>query len=443
MISRRHLIGLAGLATLGSVAACSPSQTGSVPGGTGATSPAAGGGGTGGGAKTTLSVWSWRTEDKAAYEKIFAEFTKKNPDIAVTFQPYKNTEYNQILATGLKGAQGPDVAQLKSYGGLQALVNDQSLTPLGDDFPGLEGFPAGAIAAMTARSDGKIYGVPFAIQTLQMFYSKKVFTEQGVDVPETWEDFLAACEKLKAAGIIPISLGGGEAQVQVPVFADIVGSARYGGQSFYEDVLAGRKDFTDPDYVAGLELAKTLQPYLPDSVTGTTADDARILFLTGKAAMLPALTAEMGVLLAQDPELEIGTFPVPAGDGWAAGKAVTPGFVDGGWGVSAKSPNQEAAMKLVEWMATTEFGQLFSDELKQITPVPGVEIKDESLAEMSQRYAESPAPYLMLVGFRYGQPWGTELVGTGVQELWLGQKSAEQVAADIQQGLEAWFEPES
>ena len=45
----------------------------------------------------TLSFWSWRPEDKEAYEGFIAQFNKKYPHIRVEFVPYKNTEYNTIL----------------------------------------------------------------------------------------------------------------------------------------------------------------------------------------------------------------------------------------------------------------------------------------------------------------------------------------------------------
>src|SRR5690606_32952303 len=58
-------------------------------------------------AQTTLTFWSWRTEDVAAYEKFIEAFREENPDIDVEFTPYLNTEYNTILATALQGGGGP------------------------------------------------------------------------------------------------------------------------------------------------------------------------------------------------------------------------------------------------------------------------------------------------------------------------------------------------
>ena len=73
-------------------------------------------------AQTTLTFWSWRTEDVAAYEKFIAAFRAENPDIDVEFTPYLNTEYNTILSTALQGGGGPDIVHLRAYGGMEPLA---------------------------------------------------------------------------------------------------------------------------------------------------------------------------------------------------------------------------------------------------------------------------------------------------------------------------------
>ena len=78
----------------------------------------------------TLTVWSWRTEDVDAYNQIFDVFEKAHPGVTVNFRAFKNTEYNQVLTTGLTGSGGPDVAQVRSYGLLQPNVAAKQLVPL-------------------------------------------------------------------------------------------------------------------------------------------------------------------------------------------------------------------------------------------------------------------------------------------------------------------------
>lgn len=159
--------------------------------------------------------------------------------------------------------------------------------------------------------------------------------------------------------------------------------------------------------------------------------------------MFPGGSFELGFFQTQAPDMEIGVFSAPPPPGSPATEAVVPGYVDGSYGVNAKSKNKDAAKELVSWMATQEFGQLFADELKQISPVPGVEPTDALVAEMARAYDERPAPYLLLVDFRYGQPSGTDLLGAGLQKMLLGKAAPEQVAADLQKGISQWFKPGS
>jgi raffinose/stachyose/melibiose transport system substrate-binding protein len=393
-----------------------------------------------GGDETTLTVWSWRTEDVEAYERIFDVYEESHPGVTVDFRTFKNTEYNQILSTGLTGDGGPDVTQLRAYGLLQPLVEGGNLVPL-DDVVDVEGFDETVLAGARGVSDDKLYGVPFAVQTLQVYYNKALFEENGIEVPETWENMVAAAEKLKGAGVTPFAVGGKDAWT-LPMLHDIVGSAHYGGSQFQQAVATGAADFTDPAWVASLGLLQQLQPYFPDDVVGVPYTDAQVLFATGQAAMFPGGSFELGFFTKQNPDLELGVFEVPPPPGSELTEPVTPGYADGSYGVSAASDAPEEATELVAWMATEEFGQLFTDELKQLSAVPGAEPSEPLLKEMADNYAESPAPYLMLVDFRYGTPSGTDLVGAGVQQLMLGEKDPAAVATDVQAGVSAWFSPQ-
>lgn len=391
--------------------------------------------------KTTLTVWSWSPEFEKQYATIWDAFEAENPDIEIDFRTYVASEYNQVLATGLTGSEGPDIVQLKSYGGLQAVVDGGNLMPIGGEVEGLDALADDVVAGLTARSDGEVYGVPLSVQTMQVYYNAEIFKEHDIEEPESWADLIKISKELKEAGIIPISIGGADTQVGVPVGTEVFTSSRYGGSEFAAEVLAGTKDFTDPDYVASLELMQELQPYLPDNVAGISTADSQALFLSGQAAMYPSLTAAAGLFGSQNPDLELGVFPAPVGKGWASSEALTPGFVDGGYGISSRTEHPEEAKRLLSWMTTVEFGQLVADELVQLNPVPGVDVSDPLLQEMLENYAANPAPYLMLTDFRYGQPWGSDLVGQNVQALWLGSEDGEQAAQKIHDGISAWFTP--
>ena len=66
------------------------------------------------------------------------------------------------------------------------------------------------ISRVTGRIE-KMY--MFTTQVMWM-YNKEIFEEVGVEVPETWDELVAVCEKLDAAGYQPLALDGDYASYQ-------------------------------------------------------------------------------------------------------------------------------------------------------------------------------------------------------------------------------------
>ncbi len=390
--------------------------------------------------KVTLTVWSWRTEDVDAYNQIFKVYEKEHPGVTVKFVAFVNTDYNNILATGLTGKSGPDVVQLRAYGGLQPLIEAGQLVPLDGKVKTLSNFTPAILKGATGVSDGHIYGVPFGIQAVAAYYNKAIFKKLGLSEPKTWDEFMSVLKALKKAGYIPLSVPAKDTWM-LPIIHDAVGAPRYGGPEFEKKVLAGETNFTDPNYVASIQLVKDLQPYMPDNVVGVSYQDSRTLFITQRAAIFIGGSFEVGFWRNQAPDLDIGIFRVPPPPNSVIKHSLTPGWMDGSYGVNAHSHAKEEAIKLVEWMGTPEFGQMFTEKIKQLSPIPGTQPKDPLLAKFAKFYAETPTPYLMLVDFRYGSPSGSTLLGNDLQKMLMGQMTAEEVAKDVQAGVSQWFKP--
>lgn len=422
----RTIVAMAALAGALTMTACSPSSKSDA-------SSTEGG-------KVTLTVWSWRVEDKAAYDKIFDAYEAKHPNVTVDFKPFKSTEYNKILATGLAGSDGPDVPQVRSYGQLQGTVASGALLPL-DGKVDLSGWDENVVTSAKGKKDGKVYSVPLARQTIQMFYNQGLFEKNGLKAPTTWAEFVAGSDKLAAAGVTPIAIGAKD-DWTLPIVHEVLAAPRFGGKAFREAVMSGSTSFTDPNWVASVQVVKDLAKYMPKNATGVAITDAQTLFSAEKAAMIPGGSFDLAVLQKANPALKIGVFQMPPAPGSPSGStATTPGWADGNFAVSAKSQHPAEATELVKWMATKEFGQMVADEVKQISAVPGVEYKDPLLKQMSDNYTNSGSPYLLLTDFRYGAPSGTELLGKGIQEMLLGTKDAAQVSKDLDAGVKTWFKP--
>ena len=67
-----------------------------------------------------------------------------------------------------------------------------------------------ALASQTL--EGKVYGMPIAALPGGIWYSKDLFKQAGIEkTPTTWDEFTQVIDKLKAANITPIALGGKDA----------------------------------------------------------------------------------------------------------------------------------------------------------------------------------------------------------------------------------------
>ena len=388
----------------------------------------------------TLSVWSWRTEDIEKYNKIFDVYEEAHPGLTVEFEAFQNTEYNQILTTGLAGSDGPDIPMVRAYGQLQPNIEAGQLEPIDGKVDGIDEIAPSVIAGAMGREDGKTYAVPLATQTLQMFYNKDIFEEHDLSVPKTWDDFIQVNETLVDSGVTPMALGAKDAWM-LPIFADIIGAGRYGGSDFEQKILDGSTTFEDPDYVASLELVNDMQEFMTPDVIGVSYTDSQIQFTSGQAAQFPGGSFEIATFTTQAPDMELGSYQVPLPPNAAAETPVTPGYSDGNFAINSKSENKEAAFELLNWLATPEFGQLVADELNQFSAIPGVTYSDKVMKEAWANYEASSAPYLLLVNFRYGEPQGTAVIGEQIQKMFLGQTDAAGAASALQTGVSQWFTP--
>ncbi len=388
----------------------------------------------------TLTVWSWRTEDEQAYNEIFDVYEAAHPGVTVEFVTFVNTDYNNILATGLTGEGGPDIAQLRAYGGLQPLTEAGQLVALDGKVETLANFTPGLLKGATGIKDGHVYGVPFGIQAVAAYYNKGIFDKLGLSEPKTWDEFINVLETLKKEGYIPLAAPAKDTWM-LPIIHDAVGAPRYGGPEFEKKVLAGETDFMDPNYIASIQLVKDLQPYMADDVVGVGYQDSRTLFITERAAIFIGGSFEVGFWRDQAGDLDLDVFRVPPAPDSVLDSPLTPGWMDGSYGVNAQSDAQEEAIELVTWMGTPEFGQMFTEKIKQLSPLADTKPVDPLLQKFAKFYAETPTSYLHLVNFRYGDPSGSTLLGNGIQKMLLGDMTAEEVAKSVQDGVSQWFKP--
>ncbi|KIL36035.1 sugar ABC transporter substrate-binding protein [Cohnella kolymensis] len=385
------------------------------------------------GEKAKLTIGSWRTEDREAYEKIIAAYNATNPNVEIVFNPSKNTEYNTILNTALQTGEGPDIIQLRPYAAGRQLADAGFLEPLDGQIKGLDTFSKDTLAAATG-TDGKVYGVPTVYSSTQVFYNVKIFKENNIEVPKTWDDMIKAAETLKAKGITPFAFGSKEGWL-LSLTHGALAPQFYGGSDFATKVLSGETNFQSEGYVSSLQMMKDLTPYFPENYEGLGMDDIRNLFVTEQAGMFVMGDWELAVMQKANPALELGVFPVPGKDG----KATVTTWVDGSFAVNAKSKNKAEALKFVEFMTTKEFGTLVVNELKKPSTLQGVTATDPIVSQLSEYANTIATPYASVVYFNQGNPTTKSVLETNLQAMYLGSLTPKQVADEVQKSADTWL----
>ncbi|UIO43779.1 extracellular solute-binding protein [Brevibacillus brevis] len=391
-------------------------------------------GGQGGGQQVTLSMHSWRVEDTEGYKAIIKAFEADHPNIKIDFKPFKATEYNTILNTALQSDSGPDILQLRPYAPGIALAEAGHLEPL-DNVPGISTIPKDVLAAATGK-DGKVYGVPLSLNSTQFYYNKKIFEQNGLQAPKSWDELIATAKTLKEKGIVPISFGAKEGWL-LSLSHGVIAPASYSGTDYLDKLLKGESDLKSAEFLQSVQRMQELTPYFPENYVGLELNDMRTLFATEKAAMFINGSFELEGIKKLNPDLPLDFFPMPTDDG----KQVLTTWVDGSYAVNAKSKHKAEALKFMEFMATKKFGELFANQFKRISAVPGVSTDDPLVNKMAELSQSSATPYLMVVSFAEGKPTTKQTLENALQGMYLGKLTPEQVVEEVQKSAATWFPP--
>jgi raffinose/stachyose/melibiose transport system substrate-binding protein len=384
-----------------------------------------------------LTFWSWRQEDKAAYESLIADFEAKNPGITVKFEAFEAQSYATVLSTALAAENGPDLMMVRAYGAFEAVAGAGYLMPLTpEEVPGLADLPAPALKAETLRADGKIYAVPFASQTMLVIYNKDIYDQLGLKEPDTWDELMANAKAIKDAGMFAFANGTATAWQNETIATALMASTV--GRDFYDEVQEGKAGFDDPRYVKGLTALKDISAYFPDGFSGLDYPSSQQLFASGMAGMFAGGSFELANFKSQNAAINLGVFPAPGPE--ASDEKLVGLYFDGGYAGYAKTKHPEAVKAFLAYVASPEFGQKFANSLNNLSPIPGVTLDNPLLQEVSDLNKAS-VPYIMLTNFRFQEPSGSVLVQAEVQRMLAGESTPEQAGKAIADGLAVYYTP--
>jgi raffinose/stachyose/melibiose transport system substrate-binding protein len=315
--------------------------------------------------KVTLTIWylAGSPEEAQLVQDHANKWAEAHPGVTIDFTPYDYTSMNEGIKLALDSHTGPDVAYVSpGYTSHLALAKAGHLVDL-TDIMTQKGWDKTASVDMIKYYNitGPVWGIPYDLAAVGVFYNKDIFAKEGLKPPETFQDFETILAKLKADGITPLALGGVD---QWPIQQNW--EALFEGNTPFEKLTcleASDKTcgWNIPTMVSSLEKLKEWvdKGYYNKDPLAVNAGDANASFIKGDIAMVVTGTWN-NPPFSNEPKFHAGFFLMPRMDPTLPFHVggYTPNNV---WVVSKYSEHQDLAVDLItsmlgEDMAKTLWG---------------------------------------------------------------------------------------
>lgn len=360
---------------------------------------------------------------RATYLKMLDE---KLPNIKIVFEFVSLDNFNNVLNSQLQAGQGPDIIEvggetrlLANAGFLMDLTNESFTSKYAD--AGLAPYSV----------DGKVYATPLQSWYEGIFYNKKIFSDNGIEVPKTFDQFIQIHKDLEAKGIKPQTMG---AQSWEPMMKQSIGLVN---NDFYSD--PANKEFDEKFNNGEAKLSEAWLPavekwsamikegILKPEMLGLSYDQALDEFATGKAAMWESGPWAVGTIMEKTPDFELGMFPIP-------GSEEGPGWLIGGPGsafaINAKTKHKAEALQILELTATPEAQQALIKDNAGSSFLKGVEVDlGEIYADCEEAFKAGNVYAPWTAAWVSGNPV-VEGYGKSLQEVLAGTKTVKQALED-------------
>ncbi|MCD1655036.1 extracellular solute-binding protein [Treponema zuelzerae] len=379
--------------------------------------------------------------DKGYYQGVADAFMKANPNVTIEMTILENEAFKSKLTTVMQSGNPPDI--FHSWGG-GVLAEYAKAGLLRDITKFTKGTAWGKSMAPGVWDiyayNGKQYGAPFDMGAITFWYNKDLLAKVGyTSFPAEWSDFLNLVKKLKAAGIVPIALGGGDKWPAMHMWTYL--AARVGGKEVLVNAAQGKgKGFNDPAFVKAGEMLVELVKLgaFQDGFLGATYPDEAALVGNGVAAM--ELMGQWAPNVQVDSSVSkkgigdsLAAAPVPA---VAKGKGKVTDVVGGGNGMAVGKNAPDAAVEFLKFLTNVENNAEYARVAGIIPTVKGAEVGIPSNNGKMVKQIVDKTEFFQLYLDQFFSPAVGGAVNDAVQTILAGTATPAQACKAIQSTFE-------
>lgn len=303
-----------------------------------------------------LVIWWWGEQEAPGaqqwLDETIAEYQKLHPNVTIEAVLQSTDTLIPSFQAAAAAQQGPDIQYF--WGGVWTLefAWGGALVPLDDLIPAAE--RAHYINNFERAYDGKQWGMGWYLSGNPMVYNPKLFEQAGIEkLPETWDELIAACDKLNAAGVTPISGGLKDGWFGGWLFS-ILARQNLNSEKDFMKAAIGEAKFTDPAYAEWWERLNQLKDAKcwNEDINSVDYQQGQDLFVQGKSAMIfgnDTFLKGWAEIIGWE---NMGVMRVPK---YGSGKLADTYVVTAqGWGITSWSQHQKEAADFLMFTHTPD-----------------------------------------------------------------------------------------
>ena len=338
-----------------------------------------------------LLVWDTLNDPSrgGVIEGLAKSFEAAHEGVTVEHRGWETEELGQTLPRAVDSKQGPAVAQVNNGESLAGpMIRAGQLVSLVEytkKYGWDKKLPEGLIARNRYTADGKtfgegdLWGVSAEAEIVGFYYNKKVFSDNDLKVPTTFEEFETLMAALRSAGQEPLVFGNLDKWQAIHLFGEIQGT--YTTRKYLDDLIYRRGDssFEDQSMVdaANKVIEWKNNEFFMQGFEGVNGDDATALFAAGTGAILLQGSWAAGDVAAGLKD-DAGFFLMPPHEG--GNPVLNVGGVGIPYSITTNAPDPDLAAAFIDTLVSEEAFNAFIDAgVLPAGEIPADKIKDGTL----------------------------------------------------------------